>query len=198
LRAMPLKSTTRSRTSLSPSRHALESCLYRSRLASSTSMTRTEVSSTTCWGVAAAAWASSGMLSNRARPQLMTLRIISLLLVVFADGVEQEAADQFLEHQRRLGIENLVTILQHQLITAYGDADVFFTQQTGGHDRGRAVRRQRVHIGIDGHLDQAGVPVLVEGDAFDLTDGHARHGYLGAGGQAGHVIEVGIYGIAVP
>src|SRR5258708_37010155 len=98
-------------------------------------------------------------------------RFLSLRLAL-SRLVEQELADQVLEHDRRLREAQTVAVLQHHAVAARFEPDVLLAEDPGGEDLRRRIARELVLVAeIDG--DDGLVGLVVEADVGYPTDHHA-------------------------
>ena len=104
---------------------------------------------------------------------------------------ENVFADQFLDIQGRLGVDDHVSGFEDSVRTARRQPDVFVADQSGGFDRGDDVIGEH-HAFFDFQTDNGHLLLIVKVDIGHLTDFYPRHVHYGAGLQPRNRIEPGI------
>src|SRR5262249_27350838 len=103
--------------------------------------------------------------------------------------LEQELADQFLDHHGRLRLGDPIAIGQHLRIAARIEPDVDLSEQSRGIDRGDGVPAELVLI-VDTHGYHGIVGLGVEAHLLDPSDDHAGGLHRRPQLQAADVLEV--------
>src|SRR5512134_4055285 len=87
--------------------------------------------------------------------------------------VEQELANQILEHHRRLREAQPVAVLEHHAVAAGLEPDVLLAEDSRSEDLGGGVARKLV-AGIDRQRHHRLIGLIVEADVGDPPHDHAR------------------------
>src|SRR5687768_14334072 len=108
--------------------------------------------------------------SLRSMPALLAGVLCRLLAL--GSLVEEELADEVLQHHRGLREAQPVAALQHHAVAAGLQADVLLAEDARSEDLRRGVARELV-AGVEVHRHDRLVALVVEADVLDAADHHA-------------------------